>query len=87
MDRRKRPARGSRAHLESAGEGYGEHLRVASTIGFTMIAAGAACVVHGLVPRLFTTTGSRAIKRLNERISSRHAGEMKQALHQLEYEI
>ena len=33
-----------------------------------MIAGGLACVVHGLLPFLFTTTGSRTISTLYERM-------------------
>lgn len=77
----------SRAHLRSAGEGYFHHLRVASGIGATMVSAGATCLLHGLVPGIFTDRASRTVRRLNDRIASRHNAALKEALTQLEYEI
>lgn len=57
-------------HPRSVGETYTEHFRVATGFGLTMVAAGLACVVHGLLPFLFTRTGSDAIRRLHERMVS-----------------
>ena len=61
----------SRAHLESVGESYGAHQRFAFGVGWTMVWAGFACILHGLVPALFPTTGSDAIRRLNGVIADR----------------
>jgi len=61
----------SRAHLESVDESYGAHQRFAFGVGWTMVKAGFACILHGLVPALFPTTGSDAIRRLNGVISDR----------------
>jgi hypothetical protein len=61
----------SRAHLESVEESYGEHRRFALGVGWTMVRAGFACMIHGLVPALFPTTGSDAIRRLSGVISRR----------------
>ena len=36
-----------------------------------MVGAGIACVLHGLFPFLFVTTGSDAIKRLHAEMSER----------------
>ena len=55
-------------HPHSVGETYGEHLAAASGFGFKMIAAGLACVMHGLLPFLFTRTGSEAIRELHTRM-------------------
>jgi hypothetical protein len=55
-------------HPRSVGETYLEHLRTALGFGGTMVAAGAACCVHGLFPFLFVRTGSRAIVSLHERM-------------------
>jgi hypothetical protein len=78
----------SRTHLKEAGEGYREHLGVASGIGSAMILAGAACMIHGLVPGMFTDRASKTIRRLNDRIAARqHQSALAEALHQLEYEI
>ncbi|MDQ0468086.1 DUF6356 family protein [Labrys wisconsinensis] len=56
------------AHPESVGETYVEHLGVASSFGFAMIAGGLACLAHGFFPFLFTSTGSRTVARLHERM-------------------
>ncbi|WP_395611708.1 DUF6356 family protein [Allosphingosinicella sp.] len=61
----------SRAHLESVDESYGAHQRFAFGVGWTMVKAGLACILHGLVPALFPTTGSDAIRRLHGVISDR----------------
>lgn len=55
-------------HPASVGETYGEHLATASGFGFRLIGAGLACLMHGLMPWTFTSTGSRAIRELHERM-------------------
>jgi hypothetical protein len=60
-------------HPRSVGESYGEHLVVAGSFGVTMIGAGIACMVHAIVPGLFTRTGSWAIEHLHGRmVTNRH---------------
>src|SRR5687767_718029 len=61
----------SRAHLGDVAEGYGEHRRFAFGVGWTMVKAGFACILHGLVPAIFQTHGSDAIRRLNGVIAER----------------
>jgi hypothetical protein len=60
----------SRSHLTEAGMDYLAHLHRAARIGGTLIAAGAACLVHGLLPGLFTTRASRTVIKLHEEISA-----------------
>lgn len=55
-------------HPKAVHETYFEHLRTASSFGLTMILAGGACLLHGLIPALFTRTGSTAIRGLHERM-------------------
>lgn len=55
-------------HPKSVGETYGEHLRVASSFGGAMLCGGMACLVHGLLPFLFTRTGSTTVSRLHARM-------------------
>ena len=62
--------RSSRSHLAEAGVNYFAHLGRATRIGGSLIAAGAACLVHGLLPGLFTTRASRTVIRLHEEISA-----------------
>lgn len=61
----------SRRHLRDTGESYGEHLRFATKVGAMAIGGGLACFAHALVPALFTTTGSSAIRRINKMIDER----------------
>ncbi len=55
-------------HPRSVGETYFEHQRVALGFALAMIAGGLACLVHALVPGLFTTRGSRTIAELHRRM-------------------
>lgn len=61
----------SKRHLGDAGESYFEHLRFATKVGAAAIGGGLACFAHALVSALFTTTGSRAIRRINQLIDDR----------------
>lgn len=60
-------------HPKSVGESYGQHMGVAWSFDFTLLGAGLACLVHGLLPFAFERTGSQTVRRLNERLSSRCA--------------
>jgi hypothetical protein len=60
-------------HLKSCNESYFKHLLFAGRTGATMIAAGLACMAHGILPGLFETTGSRTIKALAARFTHRGA--------------
>jgi len=55
-------------HPASVNESYPEHLAVSWSFAFRLLGAGFACLLHGLFPFLFTTTGSRAIATLHERM-------------------
>jgi hypothetical protein len=52
-------------HPASVGENYFEHLRHASSFAASMISGGVACLVHALLPFLFTHTGSAVISTLH----------------------
>lgn len=56
------------AHPAQVGEGYFQHLCVATGFGTRMILGGLACLVHGVLPFLCTTSGSRTITSLHERM-------------------
>jgi hypothetical protein len=58
-------------HPASVGESYLGHMAQAMGFGFRMIFAGLACVLHGLLPFLFVTTGSDAMKALNDEMRAR----------------
>ena len=55
-------------HPRSVGETYLAHQRQAFGFGLTMIAAGLACMVHGLIPAMFLRTGSDTVSRLHHRM-------------------
>lgn len=59
------------AHPASVGESYFSHLGQAARFGQRMIRAGLACLIHGLFPFLFVTTGSEAVKALDAEMSAR----------------
>jgi hypothetical protein len=58
-------------HPREVGESYGEHLVHAGSFGLTLIGAGLACIVHGLLPFLFVNTGSDTIRRLHRGMTKR----------------
>jgi hypothetical protein len=58
-------------HPASVGETYLGHMAQATGFGLRMIFAGLACVLHGLLPFLFVTTGSDAMKALHDEMSAR----------------
>jgi Family of unknown function (DUF6356) len=67
-------------HPQSVGETYLEHQRQAFGFAGTMFLGALACFVHGLVPSLFTRTGSMAVSRLHERlVVHRISGPVRQA--------
>jgi len=55
-------------HPASVGETYVEHMGVAFSFGWAMLGGGLACLVHGVFPFLFTSTGSRTVAALHERM-------------------
>ena len=57
-----------REHPQSVGESYFEHMGVALTFSVRLFAASLACAVHGLIPGLFCSTGSRQVAVLHERM-------------------
>jgi hypothetical protein len=59
-------------HPKSVGETYWQHFKFANRTGLTMIVAGGACMLHGFLPFLCTTTGSRTIRALAARLGGAH---------------
>ncbi len=55
-------------HPASVNETYFEHMGQAFSFGFPMLVASFACILHGLFPFLFTSTGSQCIARLHDRM-------------------
>lgn len=61
-------------HPRALGMSWLSHGVGAVKIGGTMIASGAACLVHALVPGLFTETAGRTVSRLHDHMQKRRAG-------------
>ena len=55
-------------HPNDVGETYGEHFMVAGSFGVAMIRGGLACLVHAVLPFLCTSTGSRTVRALHDRM-------------------
>ena len=55
-------------HPASVGESYLEHMGMAFGFGAKMVVSGLACLLHGLFPFLFVTTGKRCIEDLHQRM-------------------
>lgn len=55
-------------HPASVDETYLQHCISAFNFGMKMVAAGVACMVHGLLPALFVTRGSDTVCALHERM-------------------
>lgn len=62
----------SKKHLTEAGESYTQHLIFASCIALKMLKAGIQCFLHALIPSIFKTSGSNAIKELYNKINTRN---------------
>ena len=58
-------------HCREQGESYLEHARFAGSVGSRMALGGLACMVHAVLPCLFTTTGSRTVRDVSTRLSER----------------
>ena len=58
-------------HLRDADECYFEHLAFTVKVGGVLVASAVVIVIHGLLPFLFTHTGSKMLCRLNEDMTAR----------------
>jgi hypothetical protein len=63
-----------RAHPQALGMSWAEHGAGAVRIGGQLIGAGAACLVHAIVPGWFTETAGRTVDRLHAHMLQRRAG-------------
>lgn len=63
----------SRRHLSGVGESYGAHFRFAFGVGAMLLAAGAACLIHAILPAVCRDTASRTIRSLARILDDRDA--------------
>ena len=61
-------------HPRSLGMSWAEHGIGAVAIGATLVGAGAACLIHALVPGWFTQTAGKTVTRIYDHIQQRKAG-------------
>jgi len=61
------------SHPDAVGESYGEHFGVAMSYSGKLFAASCAAFVHALLPFLFVTTASSAIKKMYANMTRRGA--------------
>lgn len=59
-------------HPRSVGETYFEHQKRALSFGARLLLAGAACLAHALVPRLFVHTASSTVVALHREMAQRN---------------
>ena len=57
-------------HPRSVGESYWEHMGASLSFAGAMLMGASAALVHSIFPFLLTSTGSRIITRLHERMVS-----------------
>ncbi len=55
-------------HPAAVGETYFEHFGMAMSFGLRMCVAGIACLLHGIFPFWFKSSGSSAICELHDRM-------------------
>lgn len=55
-------------HPASVNETYVQHLASASYFGLRMVIAGFACLIHALLPFVFSATGREAITELHTKM-------------------
>jgi hypothetical protein len=60
-------------HPRSLEMSWSEHGIGAVVIGATLVGAGAACIVHALVPGWFTQTAGKTVARIYDHIQNRKA--------------
>ena len=71
--------RSFKEHPASVGETYREHLEFACWFGVRMLAGAAACCIHGVLPFLFTSTGSRTVLELHALLVAKRSGQLSRA--------
>ena len=63
-----------REHPRSLGMSWASHGVGAVKIGAELIGAGAACIVHAIVPGWFTQTAGKTITNMYDHMQQRRAG-------------
>lgn len=61
-------------HPRSLGMGWAGHGIGAIAIGVRLVGAGLACLVHAVVPGMFTQTAGKTVSDMHDHMTSRRAG-------------
>ena len=61
-------------HPRSLGMSWASHGIGALKIGVQLISAGAACLIHAVVPGWFTQTAGKTVTRMYDHMAQRRAG-------------
>ena len=61
-------------HPRSLGMSWAGHGVGAVVIGATLVGAGIACLVHAIIPGVFTQTAGKTVSRMHEHMMRRKAG-------------
>jgi hypothetical protein len=61
------------SHLSELKEGYFKHLLEALLIVVSLLLAAGACLIHALVPGIFTKTASTIMRNILGRTDDRYA--------------
>lgn len=61
-------------HPRSLGMSWAGHGVGAVAIGFRLVGAGFACLVHAIVPGVFTQTAGRTVSHMYDHMARRKAG-------------
>ena len=67
-------------HPTSIGEAYAEHQRHAFRFAFSLFRGALACLIHGICPAFFFTTGSDTVRSLQSGMSDRRQRGMPSAV-------
>ena len=60
-------------HPASVGESYTEHFGVATRFGWRLTRGGIGCMIHGLLPFAFKTSGSDTVRDLYAELVAKRA--------------
>jgi hypothetical protein len=61
-------------HPRSLGMNWASHGIGAVKIGVELVGAGLACLVHAIVPGMFTQTAGKTVTRMYDHMTQRRAG-------------
>ena len=60
-------------HPASVGESYTEHFGVATRFGWRLTRGGLGCMIHGLLPFAFKSSGSDTVRDLHAELVAKRA--------------